>query len=83
MIKRSLRWAGIVAHTGNKRNAYRVLVGKPGRKRPLLRPKSTSENNIKMDLTENGWGGMDWIHLAQDRDQRRALVKTVTNLWTP
>jgi hypothetical protein len=58
-----------------KRNAYRILVGK----RPLGRPRHRWEN-IRMDLREIGWGGMDWIDLAQDRDQWRALVNTVMNL---
>jgi hypothetical protein len=58
---------------GEKRNAYRTLVGKPVGKRPLGRPRSRWMDNIKMDLREIGWGGMDWIVLAQDRDQWRAL----------
>jgi hypothetical protein len=56
---------------GLKRSAYRILVGKPEGKRQLGRPRRRWEDNIKMDLTEIGWGGMDWINLAQDRDQRR------------
>jgi hypothetical protein len=68
---------------GEKRNAYRILVGKPGGKRPLGRPRRRWENNIRMDLREIGWGGMDWIDLAQDRDQWRALVNTVMNLRVP
>jgi hypothetical protein len=51
--------------------------------RPLGRPKRRWEDNIKMDLRERGWGGMDWIHLAQDGDQWRALVNTVMNLRVP
>jgi hypothetical protein len=66
-----------------KRNTYRILVGKPEGKRPLGRPRHRWLNNIKMDLREIGWGGMDWIDLAQDRDQWRALVNTVTNLQVP
>jgi hypothetical protein len=65
---------------GEKRNAYRILVGKPEGKRPLGRPRHRPEDNIKMDLRDIGWGGMDWIHLAQDMDQWRALVNTVLNL---
>jgi hypothetical protein len=57
-----------------KRNVCRILVGKPEGKRPLRRPRRRWENNIKMEFTEIGWGGMDWIDLAQDRDQWRALV---------
>jgi hypothetical protein len=67
---RRLRWAGHVARMGERRGAYRALVGKPeGR-----RPRGSWEDNIKMDLREVGWGGMDWINLAQDRDRWRALV---------
>jgi hypothetical protein len=63
-----------------KRNAYSILVGKPEGKRPLGRPRHRWENNIKVDLRETGWGGMDWIDLAQDRNQWRVLVNTVINL---
>jgi hypothetical protein len=66
-----------------KRNASRVLVGKPEGKRPLGRPRYKWEDNIKMDVNETGWGGMDWIQLAQGRDQWRALVNTVMNLRSP
>jgi hypothetical protein len=59
------------------RNAYRILVGKPEGKRPLGRPRRRWVDNIKMDLREIEWYGMDWIDLAQDRDQWRALVNTV------
>jgi hypothetical protein len=65
---------------GEKRNAHRILVGKQEEKRPLGRPRCRWEDNIKMDLKEIGWGGMDWIDLAQDRDQWKALVNTVMNL---
>jgi hypothetical protein len=68
---------------GEKRNAYRILVGKPEGKRPLGRPRRRWEDSIRMDLREIGWGGMDWIELAQDRDQWRALVNTVMNLRVP
>jgi hypothetical protein len=61
-------------------DAHRILVGKPEGKRPLGRPRCRWEDNIRMDLTEIGWGSMDWIDLAQDRDQWRALVNTVMNL---
>jgi hypothetical protein len=53
---------------GEKRNAYRILVGKPEGKRPLGRPRRMWADNIKMDLREIGWDGMDWIDLAQDRE---------------
>jgi hypothetical protein len=70
MIKsRKMRWEGHVARMGEKRKAYRILVGKPEGKRPLERPRRRSVDNIKMDLRETGWGGMDWIDMALDRDQ--------------
>jgi hypothetical protein len=63
------------------RNVYRVLVGKPEGKRPLERPRRRWENGIKMDLGEIGWGGgVEWIHLAQDRDRWRAVVNAVMNI---
>jgi hypothetical protein len=65
------------------RNVYRILVGKPEGKRPLGRPRHRWVDNIKMDLRETGWDGMDWIELAQDRDQWRALVNMVMNLRVP
>jgi hypothetical protein len=61
-------------------NAYRILVGKPEVKRPLGRPKRSFEDNIRMELREIGWDGMDLIGLAQDRDKRRALANTVLNI---
>jgi hypothetical protein len=78
-----MRWRGHVARMGEKRNAYRILVGKPEGKRPLGRPRCRWEYNIMMILREIGWGGVDWIDLAQDRDQWRALVNTVMNLRVP
>jgi hypothetical protein len=63
-----------------KKNAYRSLVGKPEGKRPLGRPRRKWEDNIKMDFRETGWGGMDWIELAQDSDQWTVLINTVMNL---
>jgi hypothetical protein len=74
---------GACSTHGEKRNAYRILVGKPEGKRPVGRPRRRWENNIIMDLREIGWGGMDWIDLAQDRKQWRALVNTVMNLRVP
>jgi hypothetical protein len=77
---RRMRWAGHVARMGEKKNAYRILMGKPEGRRPLERPRRRWVDNIKMDLRELGWDGVDWIDLAQDRDQWRALVNTVMNL---
>jgi hypothetical protein len=63
-----------------ERNVYRVLMGKPEGKRPLGRPKRRWEDGIRMDLRKIGWGSVDWIQLAQDRDRWRSLVNTVMNL---
>ena len=68
---------GAIACKGTRRGAYRVLVGKPDGKRQLGRPRHRWENNIKMELQEVGWGGMDWIDLAQDRDKWRALANAL------
>jgi hypothetical protein len=66
-----------------KRGAYRILVGRPEGRRPLGRPRRRWEDNIKMDLQEVGWVGMDWIELAQDRDRWWALVNEVMNVVFP
>jgi hypothetical protein len=68
---------------GDRKGAYRVLAERPDGKRPLGRPRHRWDDNIKMDFEEVGWGGMDWIDLAQDRDRWRALVNVVMNLWVP
>jgi hypothetical protein len=68
---------------GEKRNAYRLLVGKPERKRPLGRPRRRWVDNIRMDLGEVGWGDVDWIGLTKDRNRWRALVNSVLNLRVP
>jgi hypothetical protein len=68
---------------GEKRNEYRILVGKPEGKSPLGRPRCRWVVNIKMDVREIVRGGMDWIDMAQDREQWRALVNIVMNLWIP
>jgi hypothetical protein len=78
MIKsREMRWAEHVARMEAKRNAYKILVGKPEGKIPLGRRKRRWVDNIKMDLREIRWDSMDWIDVAQDRDQWRALVNSV------
>jgi hypothetical protein len=77
---RRMRWAGHVARVGEERNVYRVLVGKPKGKRPLGRPRRRWEDGGIMDLREIGFGGVDWIRLAQDRDRWRAVVSAVMNL---
>jgi hypothetical protein len=66
---------------GEKRNAYRLLVGNPEGKRPLGRPRRRRTDNIRMD--QMGWGDVDWIGLAQDRNRWRALVHLVLNLRVP
>jgi hypothetical protein len=80
---RRMRWEGDVAQMGEKRNMYRLLVGKPEGKRPLGRPRWRWVDNIRMDLGEVGWGDVDWIGLVQDRDKWRALVNLVMNLRGP
>jgi hypothetical protein len=68
---------------GEKRNVYRLLVGKPEGKRPLGRPRRRWIDNIKIYLLETGLGVVDWIHLAQDRYRWSALVNAVMNLRVP
>ena len=74
---------GHVARMGERRGVYRVLAGKPEGKRPFGRPRRRWADNIKIDLQVVGFGGMDWIELAQDKDRRRALVNAVMNLRIP
>jgi len=83
VIKLRMIWAEQVARMGERRQVYRVLVGKPDGKKPLGRPRHRWEDNIKMNLQEVGCGGMDWIEVAQDRDRWRAFVNAVMNLWVP
>jgi hypothetical protein len=84
IIKSSrMRWAGHVARMGEKRNAYRLLVGNPEGKRLLGRPRRRWVDNIRMDLGEIGWGDVNWIGLAKDRNRWRALVNSVLNLRVP
>jgi hypothetical protein len=70
---RRMKWAGHVARMGKGRSVYRVLVGRPERKRPLGRHRCRWEDNIKLDLREMGIDGANWIQLAQDRVQWRVL----------
>ena len=76
---RRMRWAGHVERMGERRDVYRVLVGKPEGKRPLGRPRRRWEDNIKIDLQEVGKGCGDWMELAQYRDRWRSLVSMVMN----
>jgi hypothetical protein len=80
---RRMRWACHVARMGEKRNAYRLLVENPEGKRPLRRPRRRWVDHIRIDLGEVGWGDVDWIGLAQDRNRWRALVNSVLNLRVP
>jgi hypothetical protein len=80
---RGIRWVGHVARMGEGRSVYRVLVGRPERRRQLGRRRRMSEDNIKLDLREIGIDVAYWIRLAQDRVQWRAFVKTVMNLQIP
>jgi hypothetical protein len=83
MKSRRMRWVGHIARMGAKGNAYTISMRNPEEKRALGRPRHRWKDNIKMDLIEIRWGDVDWIHVAQDRDQWRALVNTVMNLRVP
>jgi hypothetical protein len=74
---------GSCSTNGEKKNTYRLLVGKPEGKRPLGRSSRRWVDNIRMDLGEVEWGDMDWIDLAQDRNRWRAVVNSVLNLRVP
>jgi hypothetical protein len=76
------RWAGHVAPSGEKRNAYRILVRKPERNRPLGRPRSRLVNNIERDVREIGWDIMDWMDLAQDRDRWTVINFDFIHFWS-
>ena len=80
---RRMRWAEHVACMGDRRGAYRVLMGRYKGSRPAGRPMSRWEDNIKMDLQAMGLGCMEWIDLAHNRDKWWALVNVVMNLWVP
>jgi hypothetical protein len=68
---------------GKKRNTHRLFMGKPERKRSLGRPRCRWVDNIKVDLGQIGWGGVDWIGLVQDRNKWRAFVNAIMNFWVP
>jgi hypothetical protein len=74
---------GTCSTNGEKRNSYRLLVGKPKEKRLLGKPRRRWVDNIRMDLGEVGWGDVEWIGLAQDRKRWRALVNSVLNFRVP
>jgi hypothetical protein len=80
---RRMKWAGHVARMGEDRVVQRLLVGKPEGKMSLARPRRRREDDIKMDLQEVGGGRGDWMESAQDRDRRRAFVRTVRNFRAP
>jgi hypothetical protein len=80
---RRMRWEGHVARIGEKRNAYRLLVGKPEGKRPIGKTRRRWVDNIRMDLGGVGWGDVDWSGLAKDRNMWRALVNLVLKLRVP
>jgi hypothetical protein len=80
---RGMRWAGHEACMGERRGLYRVLVRKPGGRRPLRSPRRGWEDNIKMYLQEVGCGVVDWIELARERDRWRAPVNALMNLRVP
>jgi hypothetical protein len=74
---------GACSTIGEKRNAYRLLVGNPEGNKPLGRPRRRWVDNIKMDVGVVGWGDVDWISLAKDRNRWRAVVNSVLNLRVP
>jgi hypothetical protein len=80
---RRMRWAWHVVGIGEVRGAYNILVGRPEGRRPLGRRRCRWEDNMKMDLREIGFGDLDWIHWAQDRERWRVLVNKVMNLRVP
>jgi len=78
-----MEWVGHLTRMGDRRVVYSILVGKPEGKRTLGRPRRRWEDNKKMNLQEVGYGGVDWIELAQDRDMWQALVTAVMKLRIP
>jgi hypothetical protein len=73
----------VYSMNGREEDCVYIIGGKRERKRPQERPRCSLVDNIKIDLGETGWGGVDWVGLAQDRDRWRALVDVVMNLWVP
>jgi hypothetical protein len=80
---RRMKWKEHVTHMEEIINSYKILVGKSERKRPLGRPRRRWEDDIRMDLREVRWEGVDWMYLVEDRDQWRSVVNTVVNLRVP
>jgi hypothetical protein len=74
---------GAISTNEEQWNVYRLLVGKPGGRRPLGRPRRRRVDNIRMDIGLVGWGDVDWIGLVKDRNRWRALVNSVMNLRVP
>jgi hypothetical protein len=68
---------------GQKRNAFRVLVGKRAGKRPLEKPRRRGKDDIKINVKGTEWEGVDWIGLPQDRDKCWAVVNAAMNIWVP
>jgi hypothetical protein len=83
MLSVMMRYTGHVTRVGKMRNVYIIYVGKRERKRLLGRPRRRLDDNIRMDLREIAWEGLDWMHLDQHKDQCQALVITVMNIRVP
>jgi hypothetical protein len=83
MKARMMGWVEHVARMGEKKNTYRLLVRKPEGRRPVGRPRRGWLNNIRLHFVEVGWGDVDWIGLAQEKDRWRALVNSVLSLRVP
>jgi hypothetical protein len=80
MKSRRVRQVGHMTRMGEERKVYKVFMGRPKGKRPPWRPKHRWENGIRMDFRETGWEGVEWVQLAQDREQWQAVVNEVMNL---
>jgi hypothetical protein len=78
-----MRWTGHIALMGEMKSIYKIVVGKSEWKRPLGRPRRGWEDNIRKGLRVVGWDSVKWIYLAHDKEQWRAVVNTVVNLWIP